>query len=318
MDSPTSPHSTPKGVHIEQVRERYESQNFAVDIDPLEGEQALQADFKSIPLNANIGLSGGYATPHVARRSPAMAARAGIDAVLLARFSQPFAYTSGSLVRAEFAPGDTLIAPMDAVFECLHPTAGVMQALWVRRDALPVLQHLPAKRIVGSVHFDLMFNYVGSIQRQAFAGMLDARVCAHIANHLTDLLALGLGTCGDMAHLARHRGERAARLAVLLAQMARSYRDPQLSVTHLARQHHMSVRQIQRIFEEDGTTFTACLQDLRLAHVKRALADPAQSGVRIVALAHDAGFSDLPSFNRLFKRRYGASPGQLRLSGPMR
>ena len=299
------------GARIEEVRERYERQNFAVAIDPLDHEQAFRADFKSAPLNASVGLGCGYSSPHVARRSSTMAINAGIDGV---RFSQPFFYTSGPLSQAQFNPGDTLVAPMDVSFECLHPTAGSMQALWVRRDSLPALLNGPAQHVMGNTHLDLLFGYAASIQRQALAGILDPRLSAQTASHLVDLLALGLGAAGDLADQAHQRGERSARLAAMKAQVARCYQDPLLSVVHLAQQHHMSVRQVQRLFEEDGTTFTAVLQNLRLAHVHRALADPALEGMRIVTLAHDAGFSDLPSFNRLFKRRYGASPGQLRAS----
>ena len=302
-------------TRIEQVRECYARQRMAVDIAPLGDAHAFHVDLQSAPLSASIGLGAGTATAHVARRSPALAAREGIDAVLLARFSQPFAYTCGPLAQAAFLPGDTLVAPMDAAFECLHPTAGAMQTLWVQRAALPALLDGPAQRIGGSGHLDLLFGYAASIQRQ---GALDAALAVQAASHLTDLLALALGARGDTAQQARQRGERAARLAALRAHVAHSYRDPQLSVAHLAHQHHMSMRQVQRLFEETGSTFTACLQSHRLAHVRRALADPARAGLRIATLAYEAGFSDLAAFNRLFKQRYGAAPGQVRVGAVAR
>ena len=79
------------GARIEEVRERYERQNFAVAIDPLDHEQAFRADFKSAPLNASVGLGCGYSSPHVARRSSTMAINAGIDGVhaFHSRFSTP-------------------------------------------------------------------------------------------------------------------------------------------------------------------------------------------------------------------------------------
>ena len=301
---PTSP-----AARIEQVRACYARQNMAVDIAPLGDAQAFGVDLKSTPLSASVGLGAASATAHVARRSRALAAREGIDAVLLARFSQPFVYTSGPLAQAVFVPGDTLIAPMDAAFECVHPTAGAMQSVWVQRAALPALLDGPAQHVARRPHLDLLFGYAAAIQGQ---GCLDAALAGQAARHLTDLLALALGTRGDAAEQARQRGERAARLAALRADVARRYRDPQFSVADLARQHHLSVRQVQRLFEEAGGTFTACLQEQRLAHVRRALSEPAQAGLLIATLAYEAGFSDLAAFNRLFKKRYGAAPGQVR------
>lgn len=299
---------------IEQIRECHARQNMAVDIDPLGDARAFRFDLMSTPLSAVVGLSGGRATPHVARRSRALAARSGTDAVLLARFSKPFVYTSGPLAQAAFAPSDTLIAPMDAAFECVHPSAGAMQTLWVQRAALPALLNGPAQRIAGSAHLDLLFGYAASIRRQKELGTLNTRLASQAASHLTDLLALALGARGDIDDAALQRGERAARLAALRAHVARNYRDPQLSVAHLAQRHHMSVRQVQRLFEGAGSTFTACLQDYRLNHVRLALGDPAQASLLIATLAYEAGFSDLAAFNRLFKQRYGATPGQVRAS----
>lgn len=302
----------PSSARLEQVRECYARQNMAVDIDPLGDARTFQLDLKNASLSANVGLGGGRATPHVARRSRALAARAGMDAVLLARFSKPFVYTSGPLAQAAFAPSDTLIAPMDTAFECVHPGAGTMQTLWVRRAALPSLLNGPAQRIAGSAHLDLLFSYAASLQRQGELGALPPYLADQAASHLTDLLALALGARGDTADVARQRGEPAARLAALRTDVASDYRDPQLSVAHLARRHHMSVRQVQRLFESAGSTFTACLQAHRLNHVRLALGDPARAGQLIATLAYEAGFSDLAAFNRLFKLRFGATPGQVR------
>ncbi|WP_169457970.1 helix-turn-helix domain-containing protein [Ottowia thiooxydans] len=307
---------SPPSARIEQVRECYARQGMAVDIDPLGDARVFRVDLKSIPLSANIGLGSGNATPHMARRSPVMAAREGVDAVLLARSSRPFAYTSGSLTQVAFTPGDTLVAPMDAAFECVHPSAGAMQTLWIQRAALPALLNGPAQRMANSPHLDLLFSYAASIQRQALVDALEPALASQAARHLTDLLALAFGARGGMADLAHQRGERSVRLADMRAYMGHRYSDPQLSVAHLSQRHHMSVRQVQRLFEDAGTTFTTCLQNHRLDHVRRALTDPAQAGMLIATLAYKAGFSDLAAFNRLFKRRYGATPGQVRESAP--
>lgn len=299
----------PATTRMEQIREGYARLDMAVDLEPLEDERAFRLDLTSTRLNAHTSLGGGVFSPYVSGRSRAMAARAGVDAVWITRFSQPYQYTCGPLVQADLAPGDTLLAPMDEAFECLYPTTGIVQTVWIHRAAVGGLLDRPASRLGANPKLDLLFSYAASIQRQE---VLDAPLAHLAATHLADLLTLALGARGDDADLAHQRGERAARLVALRAHVARSYRDPQLSVAHLARHHHMSVRQVQRLFEEDGTTFTHHVQAHRLDHVRRVLADPARAHLLIATVAYEAGFSDLTAFNRLFKQHFGVTPGELR------
>ncbi len=302
----------PPATRMEQVRDGYARLNMAVDLTPLVDAHAFRLDLTSIRLNESASLGSGLLSPYTARRSRALAARAGIDAVMVTRFSQPFRVTCGPMEQVDVTPGDTLVAPMDAAFDIAYPTAGCIQTVWVSRAALrPLSSRLegPAHRVRASAHLDVLFAYAASLQHQAY---LDTPL-AHLASgHLTDLLALSLGVQGDAAEQARIRGERAARFAALRSDTARTYGNPQLSVEHLAQRHHMSVRQVQRLFEEDGTTFTLYLQERRLEHVRRALADPANMRKLIASIAYEAGFSNLTAFNRLFKQRFGATPTQVR------
>jgi len=299
----------PAVTRMEQVREGYARLDMAVDMEPLGDERTFRLDLSSIKLNAQVSLGGGVFSPYRSMRSRAMAARAGIDAVWITRFSRPYYYTCGPLAQTEFSPGDTLLAPMDEAFECVYPSSGVVQTVWVQRSALAILLDGPACRLAPTSQLNLLFDYAASIQRQQ---VLDAPLAQLAATHLTDLLSLALGAQGDDADLARQRGERAARLVALRNYVARNYRDPKLSVADLAKYHHMSVRQVQRLFEEDDTTFTLCLQESRLEHVRRALANTVHAHRLIASIAYEAGFSDLAAFNRLFRQRFGATPTQIR------
>ena len=299
----------PAATRMEQVRDGYARLDMAVDLEPLNDERAFRLDLSSTRLNARTSLGGGVFSPYISRRSRSMAARAGVDAVWITRFSQPYQYSCGPLMQTEFAPGDTLLAPMDEAFECVYPATGIVQTVWMQRAAVGPLLDRPACRLAVNPQLDLLFGYAASIQRQE---VLDAPLAHLAASHLADLLALALGVRGDAAEQARTQGERAARLVALHADVARAYRDPRFSVAHLAQRHHMSVRQVQRLFEEDGTTFTAHLQNCRLEHVHRALADPVRAHWLVATIAYEAGFHDLAAFNRLFKQCFGATPTQVR------
>jgi AraC-like DNA-binding protein len=51
---------------------------------------------------------------------------------------------------------------------------------------------------------------------------------------------------------------------------------------------------------------------LRLERVYRMLRDPRYGHRTIGALAFDAGFADLSTFNRAFRHRHGATPSDIR------
>ncbi|MEI9925860.1 MAG: helix-turn-helix transcriptional regulator [Bradyrhizobium sp.] len=63
---------------------------------------------------------------------------------------------------------------------------------------------------------------------------------------------------------------------------------------------------------ETGTTFTDFVLGGRLARAHRMLLDPHCLDRSISAVAYEAGFGDLSYFNRTFRRRYGATPSDIR------
>jgi AraC-like DNA-binding protein len=123
---------------------------------------------------------------------------------------------------------------------------------------------------------------------------------------------------GGAANADAAQGRRAALLAVLRADLVRHCADPAMSVSALAQRHRISIRLVQQLFEEAGTTFTAELQQRRLDLVQRALRDPLRRQQKIATIAFDAGFSDLAAFNRLFRRQLGATPTELRRAAVQR
>jgi AraC-like DNA-binding protein len=50
----------------------------------------------------------------------------------------------------------------------------------------------------------------------------------------------------------------------------------------------------------------------RLARVHRMLTDPRQADLTIGAIAYKAGFGDLSTFNREFRRHFGTTPSDVR------
>jgi AraC-like DNA-binding protein len=87
---------------------------------------------------------------------------------------------------------------------------------------------------------------------------------------------------------------------------------PDLTVHIIAARQGVSARYAQRLFEESGSTFTEYLTEQRLTAAHRALRAGTATAATISGVAYDCGFSDVSHFNRLFRRRFGCTPGDVR------
>jgi AraC-like DNA-binding protein len=119
----------------------------------------------------------------------------------------------------------------------------------------------------------------------------------------TRIAAAEAGTAG---------GRRAARLHAIKQDVERWLDRPDLSVVALAERHCCTPRQVQRLFEQEGSTFTEYVHARRLGRAYRLLSDPRQRCDKISSVAFDCGFGDVSYFNRLFRRRFGAAPSDVR------
>jgi len=133
-----------------------------------------------------------------------------------------------------------------------------------------------------------------------------------MVTHIHDLMALAIGATRDALEIAKSRGARAARLRAIKQDIANWLDQPDLSVATIAAQHRLKSRWIQRLFESEGTTFTEYVLAQRLVRAHRLLTDARYAGEKISAIALDVGFGDVSYFNRVFRRRYGVAPSELR------
>jgi AraC-like DNA-binding protein len=136
-----------------------------------------------------------------------------------------------------------------------------------------------------------------------------------IAPHFYDLAAVAIGATREATELAQGGGQRAARLYAIKKDIARNLNDADLSVTTLADRHGCTPRLVQRLFEQDGTSFTDYVLTQRLARAYCLLTDPRRADQTISAIAFHVGFGDLSYFNRTFRRHYGDTPSGVREAG---
>lgn len=132
------------------------------------------------------------------------------------------------------------------------------------------------------------------------------------ATHVHDLVAMAIGASRDGAAVAGDRGVRAARFAAVKADIMAHAGDHDLTLAAVAARHRISPRSIQLLFESEGITFSQFVLEQRLARAHRMLIDSRHKASTVSAIAWAAGFGDLSHFNRNFRRRYGATPSDLR------
>jgi AraC-like DNA-binding protein len=130
--------------------------------------------------------------------------------------------------------------------------------------------------------------------------------------YILDLATLAIGAQGDRAEIARQRGAKAARLSAIRSDIVAELGRYDLSGEEMAARHGISHRYLEKLFEEDGTTFKAFVLAQRIAKAHRMLVDQRYCHLSITQIAYDSGFGDISYFNRTFRRAHGATPSQIR------
>jgi AraC-like DNA-binding protein len=133
-----------------------------------------------------------------------------------------------------------------------------------------------------------------------------------VATHVHDLVALALGATRDAADVATSRGMRAARLRAAKLYIDDNSNRRDISVISVAAYLGVTPRYLQKLFEDDDTTFSVFLLGRRLGRAYRMLCEPRFMQRPVSAIAYDVGFGDLSYFNRCFRRLYGATPKDVR------
>ncbi|MEU6578127.1 helix-turn-helix domain-containing protein [Streptomyces sp. NPDC046805] len=88
--------------------------------------------------------------------------------------------------------------------------------------------------------------------------------------------------------------------------------DPELSPKTIADAHHISVRYLHHLFQQDGLTVGGFVRERRLGHCRADLASPRVAELSVGQVGARWGFTDAAVFGRTFKKAYGVAPGEYR------
>ena len=103
----------------------------------------------------------------------------------------------------------------------------------------------------------------------------------------------------------------AAIEALTRAHIARRLHDPELSPGDIHGALGVSRSSLYRAFAGSGG-IAAAIRDTRLDLAKRRLEAARDNQLKIATIAYACGFTDIPTFNRGFRERFGLSPRALR------
>ena len=213
-------------------------------------------------------------------------------------------------------PGEAALMPlheMSVINSCTQGSSirvklprSVRPAVFGRGEP-PLLQAIPAQ----TPALRLLSIYARGLL--ADDGNYDSAMSRLAEQQLREILTHLFAPDAELARAQPARGIHAARLQAIKADIRANLERGYLSVTAVAARHRLPVRYVQRLFEAEGASFTGFVLDERLARAHRIVTNPRLANLKISAVAIDAGFNNLSHFNQSFRRRYGASPSDLRV-----
>ena len=303
----------PERTRLATWREIYGRGIANVDIDPI-GDEPFHADvtFNLLP---NVSIAVGSRSPAHYRVTPELVTRGGRDIVAVSVLRSGVA--SATQFGQELIGGvgsASVLTPTDPSTSTLL-THGSFITLALSRPTIAALAPDYAQAFgrpipSSNAALGLLVRYLDVVR--AGDELTNPAIGQSISDHIIDLAALALGARGDYAELARQRGAKAARLAAIRSDILHAIGRSDLSTEMIAARHGISPRYVRKLFEEDGSSFSAFVLTERVARAHRMLIDRRYAHLNIAQIAHESGFGDVSYFNRAFRRHFGGTPSDFR------
>jgi len=302
----------PDEKRLAMWRELYGRGITQVDIEPLSDAFRADVTFNLLP---NVSIAAGSRSPaHYRVTRELLKDARDIVAVSILRSGEASATQFGQELIGGVGSASVL-SGADPSVSTLR-TDGSFITLALSRPAIAELAPDFAAAFGKPIPADdpalrLLIKYLDAVL--AADELADANVARSVSAHILDLVALALGARGENAELAIG-GARAARLKALKADVMTMLGNNDLSSEIIAGRHGISSRYVRKLFEQDGTSFTAFVLTERLTRVRRMLSETRYAHLTIAQVAHACGFNDISYFNRAFRRHFSATPTDVRES----
>lgn len=213
---------------------------------------------------------------------------------------------------ALLVPGDLVVydttRPYDLTFEgpysmfvvqIPHETLGMSES----QAAALVAQRIPGSTGLGALTSSLLTSLSTQLELEEMSP--DPRAAAAVLQLVQATLFARLRPSTDVP-------TRDVVYLEAVSHIDKHLRDPDLSVSTVAQELHVSTRYLQTIFADEGTTVRDWIRQRRLEHCRSELMDTGLRSRPVSAIAARWGYHDASSFSRSFKSAFGDSPTEYR------
>lgn len=274
--------------------------NFVARIDAYEFGIMRLSRLSHPPLRAHGAPTAGSTFPdvvmltHVNRgsmteRSPARAVTARAGSIIVIDVGRP-----STVINPEPVTHTVLQLPTEA----LGLTLAQIRAL----SSVPMAAGDPIGALITHILADLLSD----------GEQYEPAVMVQLTSTLLDLIGTAARIPGQTATMAPRSLPERSRLLQIYAFMRQRLADPLLTPQVVAAANAISVRQLNRILEDDGQSPADWIRRQRLDRCRRDLLDPALVSRPVGTIGARWGFADPATFNRAFQRQFGMPPGEYR------
>jgi AraC-like DNA-binding protein len=303
---------TTEAIHedggVEAFREIFGREILGIEIDPLDGHPLdIDLTLRSLP---GFAMAAGTLSPMRNRHTTALLDNDDVVLVVMqsgigevSQYGRVVTINQGEAVLTANGAEATFTGPTPTRVINFRLSRNLLTPHIADLDAL-VARPIPRDNRV----LQLLVGYATMLDNQAELATEELRHM--VAAHMHGLATLLLGGGGDIG--LPELGLRAARLRAIKTHILGKIQHHALTLADVARSQQISESYIRQLLAENGTTFTDFVLGARLTRAHRMLTDPHYADRSISAVAYEAGFGDLSYFNRTFRRRYGATPSDIR------
>lgn len=254
------------------------------------------------------------AEPHTALRTRRLVAAAPSGCYKLGLLMRGSAVLIQDGREATLTPGDFVLYDTDRPYTLGFASEHRMLILVFPRDLLGLSeQHvarltattLPGARPGLAGLIPPFLTQVADVMDQV-GGRAAIRLSGNVLDLLTTVLAERLDSPPDAC--TAHR----ALMSQITVFIEEHLGSQDLSPQRIAAAHHISLRQLHKLFEGTGNTVGGWIRQRRLERCCRDLRDPDLAERPVAAIGARWGYPDPAHFSRLFKSAYGVAPRDYR------